>query len=174
MKITRTRLTEIVAEEVMRALSEAPDDEEGGDDSGKKSKKKPTTASADSEPTLPQNGVPAGPRVKPADASPGDPAPEDGGKSAGAADASDDDTPDPNASAMDADGNAGEESSGAVNNEISGKNIQSISVEPKSKILPGSKEVVLTFSETTDALRIMITATGRIVFFWRGQTHDVP
>lgn len=177
MKITRSRLTEIVAEEVTRALREAvvgatiaEDEEEGGGE--RKKSKKPGTASADDNPTKPQD-VPAGPQVKPADAAPGDPPPEDGGKSAAAPDGGEDaDGPDPEA--VDQDGDAGEEPSGAVNDEVSGKTVQAVTIEPKSKVLPGAKEIVLAFNESTDALRILVTPTGQVKFFWRGQLHDLP
>lgn len=76
--------------------------------------------------------------------------------------------------AVDADGEGGEEPSGAVNSDLSGKTVQAISIEPESKILPGSKEIVVTFNESTDALRILVTATANVKFYWRGQLHDLP
>ena len=76
--------------------------------------------------------------------------------------------------AIDPAGDAGTESSGQVNRDIEGKSIQSITREDESKILPGAKEVVLTFAQSTEPLRILVTATGRIAFFWRNQMFDVP
>lgn len=63
---------------------------------------------------------------------------------------------------------------GAVNNEISGKTVQSVTIEPRSKLLPGAKEVVITFNETTDSLKILVTSNGAVKFGWRDQLHDLP
>lgn len=82
------------------------------------------------------------------------------------------DAPDPDA--IDKEGDGGDDPSGAVNNDLSGKTVQSLSIEAQSKILPGAKEVVLSFNETTDSLRILVTPTGQVKFSWRGQLHDLP
>lgn len=75
---------------------------------------------------------------------------------------------------QDGDDEGDPEPSGAVNDEVSGKTVQAVTIEPKSKVLPGAKEVVLSFNESTDALRILITSTGMVKFFWKGQLHDLP
>lgn len=156
MFINREKLTEIIAQEIrnrLRELAEAADDSKG-DDAKSKRPRKPTTADAEDSPS-PKGEGPPGPQVDP-ETDPGlnaDPSDDEG---------------------IDAAGNAGEEPSGAVNNEISGKVVQAITIEPQSKVLPGAKEIVISFNDSTDALRILVTATGQAKFFWRNQLHDVP
>ncbi|HEU5118649.1 MAG TPA: hypothetical protein VFT74_18775 [Isosphaeraceae bacterium] len=162
----------MIAEEVRRRLRELveADDEEGGE--GKRKPRKPETADADDAPS-PKGDVPAGPRATAGSPDMGDDEADPEGP------AVDGDQPDPEADqdeddAVDSDGDAGEEPSGAVNDEVSGKTVQAVTIEPKSKVLPGAKEVVLAFNESTDTLRILITPTGQVKFFWRGQLHDIP
>lgn len=166
MFIERRQLAEIIAQEVrlrLRELTEAGENTEGGDDNGgRKRPKKPKTADAEDSPS-PKGKVPTGPRAD-ADADPDQAAPDDMG-------AEDDPSDD---EGIDQGGNAGEDPSGAINNEVSGKIIQAVTIEPQSKILPGAKEVVVSFNDSTDALRILVTATGQVKFFWRGQLHDIP
>lgn len=173
MLIERRQLAEIIAQEVrlrLRELAEAGEDSEGGDGAKRKRPRKPTTADAEDSPS-PKGKMPTGPRADP-DADPeqaapdGPPSDEDDGDDGGE-DISDDE-------GIDQGGNAGEESSGAVNNDLAGKTIQAITIEPQSQILPGAKEVVLSFRETSDSLRIIVTATGLVKFFLGGQLHDIP
>jgi hypothetical protein len=70
---------------------------------------------------------------------------------------------------------AGEESGaepGTVAAELENKTIESISLEEDSKIMPGATEVVLTFQQTPDALRLLITKTGKVKIFFRGLHND--
>jgi hypothetical protein len=149
MKITRRKLIEMIEEEVRVALLESADEDPGREQ--------------------PQGGGP-----DPIASAP----PIDGGmnddKGQDLETAAVDGEGEDDAEAIDASGNAGENPSGAVNNEISGKTVQAITIEPRSKVLPGSREVIMTFNESTDALRILVTPTGQIKFFWRGQLHDIP
>lgn len=173
MVITRKALAEMIAGEVrlrLRELAEA-------DDESPKKPKKPQTSSADQE-DPPQGEGPGSPGATTGspdvsrDAPDGeDPNDEPDGP------AVDGDQPDPKADeegAIDADGDEGENASGAVNNDISGKTVQSISIDPKSKVLPGAKAVIVSFNESSDALQILVTATGSVKFFWRGQLRDLP
>lgn len=160
----------MVAEEVrrrLRELTEAGDEE----DDDQPRPRKPTTTSAD------QEDPPRGPGHGGPDAAVGSPdvSRPEGGEAPDedpSGPSVDGDQPDPEA--IDPDGVGGEEGSGAVNDDLSGKTVQAISIEPESKVLPGAKEVVISFNETTDALRILVTATGQVKFFWRGQLHDIP
>lgn len=163
MEITREELSAIIVSEVRRRLRELVE-ASGEDDSTRKPKqskgkqgKVPTTTSAD------QESDPAGPAV---DGDRPDPEAED--------ETTNDRPESDDTAAIDADGDAGEEPSGAVNDEVSGKTVQAVTIEAQSKILPGAKEVVLAFNETTDPLRILVTPTGMVKFFWRGQLHDLP
>jgi hypothetical protein len=177
MFIDRRQLAEIIAQEVrlrLRELTEADDDSEGGDGAKRKRPRKPSTADAEDSPS-PKGDGPPGPTVDPErevgsgpeDDEPADEPPDDNGG---------DDAED----ALDPDGDAAEDPTGAVNNEIAGKAIQAITIEPQSQILPGAKEIVITFGNETDALRILIAKAGHddsgppVKFFWRGHLHDLP
>jgi hypothetical protein len=73
------------------------------------------------------------------------------------------------------DGDEGDDDrSGGLNRELDGKSFQSVSVDPKSKLVPGAKEVVVTFGDTPDPLRIVVTQSGEVKFFFRGSLHDLP
>lgn len=170
MNISRKRLAEIVAEEVrrrLRELVEAPDDPE----EEKPRRRKPGVASADQD-DVPDTGDVGAPND--AVGSPEVGSPEGGSEpdSDPAGPSVDGDAPDPEA--VDQDGDAGEDPSGAVADEVSGKTVQGLSIEPRSKVLPGAKEVVLTFNETTDSLRVLCTTSGEVKFFWKGQLYDIP
>lgn len=167
MFIDRKQLAEIIAQEVRarlgRLIEEAREDSDD-DPSANRKPKKPSTADANDSPSPRGNG-PVGPSV---DATGED----DEGEGTNDRDDSDDDMDDD--PGIDADGDAGEEPSGAVNNDLAGKIVQAVTIEPQSKVLPGAKEVVVSFNDTTDSLRILVTATGQVKFFWRGQLHDIP
>lgn len=159
MNITRMRLVEIIEEEVRGRIFELLEDE----DSPKKGKK-PATADATAEPTKPKE-----------DPGPSGAKPQRGPDPLAAVDAEEnDDASEDEEQAIDQSGTAGEEPSGGVNDEISGKTVQGISIEPKSKILPGAKEVIITFNETTDSLRLLCTGSGQVKFFYRGKLSDLP
>ena len=160
----------------LRELVEA-DDEEGGED--RKKPRKPQTADAEDSPS-PKGKTVAGPRAT--TNSPDVSSPDIDQDKDPSGPSVDGDEPDPEADdkaddeedAIDQDGDSGDEPSGAVNDEVSGKTVQAVTIEPKSKVLPGAKEIVVAFNESTDALRILVTPTGQVKFFWRGQLHDIP
>lgn len=60
-----------------------------------------------------------------------------------------------------------------VGDEITGKTIQSVTMEPDSKILPGAQEIVLTFNEITDPLKILLTKSGKVAFYFRGLHNTI-
>lgn len=62
---------------------------------------------------------------------------------------------------------------GKLANELVGKTIQSVTMEPKSKLLPGATEIVITFNEITDPLRILIGKTGQARFYFRNALHNL-
>jgi hypothetical protein len=79
------------------------------------------------------------------------------------------------ADALDSDGDADQDgASGEINDQISGRTVQSISLEPESDLVPGSREIVLTFSDSPDVLRMMVDDVGNIVFSWNGKLFDYP
>ncbi len=61
---------------------------------------------------------------------------------------------------------------GTVAAELEKKTVESVSMEEDSKIMPGATEVVFTFRETPDALRLLITKTGKVKVFYRGLHND--
>jgi len=62
---------------------------------------------------------------------------------------------------------------GSVSKELEGKRVQSITMDSKSKMMPGAAEVVITFEDTPDALRILLTKTGDYKFFYKGLHSDL-
>jgi hypothetical protein len=172
MRITRSKLIEMIEQEVRAAIVEKGSSKKG---------KKPDQQTADQEPA---KVTPPGGGPDPIQSAP----PIDGGMNdtdgepdpVSPDDPTDGQGPD-DAEALDADGTGGEKPSGAVNKEVSGKTVQAISIEPKGVNLAGSKEVVLTFNETQDSLRIIVTETGQVKFGWpcgpdgkAKQLHDLP
>ncbi len=164
MKLTRRNLAEIVAKEVRARLYELRNGNEEDDE--------PKAKGGDPKKPSVQDAEQGQPPLQPADKAPDSPIPD----AAIDGDAEDDEeeAEEEEDDALDDEGDASEEPSGAVNDEISGKTVQAITIEPKSKVLPGSKEVILAFNESTDTLRILVTSTGQVKFFWRGQLHDIP
>jgi len=61
---------------------------------------------------------------------------------------------------------------GTVAAELEDRTIESISMEEDSKIMPGAAEIVMTFRENPDALRLLITKTGKIKIFYKGLHND--
>ena len=57
---------------------------------------------------------------------------------------------------------------GTVAAELEGKTIEAISLEEDSKMMPGSTEVVITFRESPDALRLLIGKSGKFKIFYKG------
>lgn len=55
-----------------------------------------------------------------------------------------------------------------VGDELVGKTIQSITMEPKSKVLPGAVEINVTFDQVQDTFKIFVTKSGQVKFFWKG------
>jgi hypothetical protein len=68
---------------------------------------------------------------------------------------------------------ADEVTGGKIADEITGKTLQSVTMEPKSKTLPGAQEIVLTFREIPDPLKILITKTGQVKFFFKGLHNEL-
>ena len=81
------------------------------------------------------------------------------------------DTEDPSDDEIDPEGD--DSAHGKLANELIGKTVQSITMEPKSKLLPGATEIVITFNEITDPLRILIGKTGQARFFFRNSLHNL-
>lgn len=63
---------------------------------------------------------------------------------------------------------AAEVTGGEISDQIVGQTVQSIVMEPKSKIMPGAQEITITFNQKPDPLRILITKSGAVKFFYKG------
>jgi hypothetical protein len=68
---------------------------------------------------------------------------------------------------------AADVSGGKISQELVGKSIQSITTDPKSKLMPGAQEIVITFNEVTDPLRILVGKTGMVKFYFKGLHNSV-
>lgn len=161
MRITRTKLEGIIFEEVSRRIAEVIGLAED----------KPETRAADEEPAKKKTGGPKAPKVRgPEDRQDAETDPDF------ASDNSDEeqDAAQDEMDALDTAGDGAGDPSGLVNKEISGKTVQAITINPKSDRLPDAKEILVTFNETTDPLKILVTSTGKVVFLWRERLHDLP
>ena len=83
------------------------------------------------------------------------------------------DDPDPADDELAQDAGLEEPVGGEIAQELQGKTIQSITADPDSKMMPGAQEIVLTFNEIPDALRILVTKTGRVKYFFKGLHNDL-
>lgn len=169
MKMKRSQLIAIVKEELARHLVREAEKVDAGEEEEPKAKKpRPEDkqdASGDKKSGKPQgkeaSKAPApkkGPELPP-DEEPADEKPEVPDES----DPADEEMPDEE-----------DAPSGGIADEVVGKTVQSLTIEPKSKILPGAKEVVISFNESPDALRLLLTPTGQVKFFYRGKVSDIP
>jgi hypothetical protein len=170
MKFKMSRLRQIVKEEFARVLREAPSVEDGDKDKkskekeggkGEKSKTKPQGGETppkqqgkSPEPGGPKTKIPAPDKTEPAEMpladDPADPGMEQ-------------DVATPDDQEVDV---AGDKSKIAA--ELAGKIIQSVTMEPKSKLMPGAIEIVITFNQTPDPFRILVPKSGVPKFFWKG------
>ncbi len=57
---------------------------------------------------------------------------------------------------------------GGIADDVSGKRIQSIVLSKDSKVMPGAQELVISFDEIPDPLRVVITKSGLVKYFFRG------
>lgn len=195
MEIKRSDLVRMVAEEVravFREFSSGDDEKPDKDEKPKKKSKgggrpetkdasdEPTKKKAKDEPGVPKGSPPPGENAAgiedPVAAGDGEDDPEDMDLPGDDEMADDNvDAEEDEEDALDADGDADEDgAAGEINDAISGLSVQSLTIEPESLLLPGSKEVVLTFNDTPDVLRILVDQVGNVVFSWNGQLHDIP
>lgn len=165
MKIKRSVLEKMVREELaihLREMMEGPKDDGSGEDvvdaasdpAAQKDKNvKPAAAKKDPKPD-PKKAAPAKDLPVPKEPE-ADPELE---KDVAGDDGSED---------------ADEVTGGKIADQINGKTVQSVTMEPKSKTLPGAQEIVLTFREIPDPLKILVTKTGSVKFFFKGLHNEV-
>lgn len=159
MKIKKATLERIVKEEFLkhvRALMEGPDTVDAGEDIADKDKK---AASKDkgNGPPKPQK---AAPKQTPA-ATAETPIEDDEADQGLEADVNSD-------SDEDAAGITGSK----LSKEIESKTVQSLTMQPKSKILPGAQEIEIQFSNSPDPLKILVTKTGTVKFFYKNALRN--
>lgn len=155
MKIPRSRLEQLVREELtnhIKSLSEDDgedivdadkDSKDKGEKDGKKSPGKPPEKKPEPKKS---------PKKQPDAEDPADDELEN------------DDEEEPDADA---------ESDESLSDELEGKSVQSITHEPKSKLVPGAEEIVIQFNEIPDPLRIIITSTGAVKFFFKSLRNEL-
>jgi hypothetical protein len=173
MEIKRERLRGIIREELLRMIKEAgedkkPDVADAEQDSKGKDSKKPADASASKVSAAPAK-APAKDAASAKDAAPTkDAVPNELPVDDEPADAElEKDVNDPESESEE------EVTGGKIADKVTGKTIQSISMEPKSKIVPGAKEIVLTFDQITDPLRVLVMKTGEVKFYFRGLHNEL-
>lgn len=167
MKTSKKRLKQIIREELNihiagllsegPMLSDAQDDQKEKEDVGEKEPQE-TQSSAD-------NGAsPKSPRSKTPAPDSGEPPEQPEGEDPADDKLEQDAEEDPEEKEA--------EAKKSLSDILDGKSIQSISQEPKSKILPGAQEIVITFNDIPDPLKILVTKSGTVKFFFRNQLHN--
>lgn len=157
MKFKKSFVEKIIKEEILnhiKGLMEAEDDE-------KKEPEKQDASSANAEKE----------KAPKKTAAPDDEQPEDSElPDASAEEVPDEPDPADDELAKSRDDGEGDDDRGGgkVSDEIVGKRVQSVTMEPKSKVVPGAQELVITFDESPDPLRVLITKTGAVKFWYRG------
>jgi hypothetical protein len=194
--IKRSWLVQLVSEEVQLALREFS---HGDGEPKKKKGKRPETKDAGEEPSKkskaekpksPKSAPPPGDAAAEVDEPVEDPVamgdgeydtdaedelsgdeelPGDADVAADNADASSDED-----DALDGDGDAGTDIDGEVAEQIMGRVVENLTLEPESDLMAGCREIVLTFSDSPDILRMLVDKVGNIVFFLNGQPYDRP
>jgi hypothetical protein len=71
------------------------------------------------------------------------------------------------------DDEAGAEDTEKVSDELVGKTIQSISANPKSKLMPGAMEIVLQFDQIPEPLKILVTKSGQVKYYFKGLHNEI-
>lgn len=162
IKIKREQLERIVLEELTRYLAEQLNEAPPG---------RGTILDDEPEEEIPPGDEVPNPGEAPEESLPTDsPAPEAGDQAGMPGDLEGDETEmDQDLDALEAgEEPPSEEEEGTVAGELSGKTIENVTVDEDSKVMPGATEVILTFRESPDAFRLLITKTGKIKYFYRG------
>jgi hypothetical protein len=177
MKFKRSTVERIVREELNSVVKEMYETNfgvhEADDDKDKKKEPEVGGADKDNDNVEPQK---AGPDIAPEVGDKETPAPD--GEEPADTDIPDEDVPagdDPSDTELsqDAEDPAEEEPEGGdISKEIAGRSVQSITLEPESKLMPGAKEIVVQFEEIPQPLRILIGRSGVIKYHFKGSIHN--
>lgn len=65
------------------------------------------------------------------------------------------------------------EESGSVAADMQGKVITNVEYDDESDTIPGAHEVILSFEDTEDKLRIIVMPSGNVKYFWKGLHNDI-
>lgn len=69
---------------------------------------------------------------------------------------------------------AGEDDgTGKLADQLQGKTISSVALEKKSKVVPGATEVTMQFEQGGEPLRILISKSGGVSFFYGGLHNEL-
>lgn len=174
MKIPRSLLKQMIREELSAHIGSllhekqgaSPDTEDA--ESGKQDQEKDDKTALkphqdpDNTATKPKGDKP-GASAKPAGDDPADKGLEK--QAAGEEEPSDD--------ADAEDDEAGPEQTDKVSDELVGKTVQSITANPKSKLMPGATEIVIQFDQIPEPLKILVTKTGAIKYYFKGLHNEI-
>jgi hypothetical protein len=173
MKIKRARLETIIREELAAHLGGLLREKEGDH---------PEIQDAESEDDIKpaSNGQPdntAGKPVGKADASPGGEVPGDDEEKPSDEDPADTDLEKQAVGEKGADDEEDDEAdvedTEKVGDELVGKTIQSITANPKSKLMPGAMEIVLQFDQIPEPLKILVTKSGQVKYYFKGLHNEI-
>lgn len=177
IRMPKGRARQIVIEELARharSLLEAdgaPDVEDAEDQKGKKKKIEPASKGQ------PDNraGKPVGQKDASPPKSPDEPAevPGDAEEKPSTDDPADDDLDKQAAGEEEDDDEVGAEDTEKVSDELVGKTIQSISANPKSKMMPGAMEIVFQFDQIPEPLKILVQKSGKVVYYFKGLHNEI-
>ena len=67
----------------------------------------------------------------------------------------------------------GDEDKGTLAGELKGKTVSKVTLNDKSLMMPGATELVIGFREVSDALRVLLTKTGKVKFFYKGLHNNL-
>jgi len=61
---------------------------------------------------------------------------------------------------------------GKISDDVVGKRVQSLTLDPESKMMPGATEIVVQFESSPHPLRILISKSGMIKYFYKGSLRN--
>jgi hypothetical protein len=176
MKIRKSRLEQIVREEVLSyigsLLREKSGDDPGIEDAAGEKEQEPAddhqpdnvagkpVGKKDQQPAK-AGEVPGDDEEKP---TPPEPADTDLEKQA---------TGEKGAEEEDGEDETGPEDTEKVSDQLVGQTVQSITANPKSKLMPGATEIVFQFQQKPDPLKILVTKSGKLVYYYRGLHNEI-
>lgn len=173
MKIKKSRIEQIIREELASHISEllvteAAPAVSGADDEN--DDLEPNQPAKNSAPTVGAKGdvVPDGdqepPEDKPTDVPDGD----DQEVPVGDDPADDQISKDVEEPEPEDEGDVG----GDISDSVVGKSVQSITMEPESKMMPGAREITIQFESDPHPLKILLGKSGMIKFHYKGSLHN--